>query len=737
MPTSSAGSRLRAERLESLLSLAGVPADVARTAAPKVAARHLEPVRMAEELAVATGRGEQGVIVNGPLEERVVFLRTAGRDWAALNLAGAPLSGIDWPAAIRAGMSAERPDSDLSLVELDESAVHRLTRPVVRVVALYHKENFPLPRFPLGISDLARAIRAARTGQVRLTDMQMDIGIAEIVAQLDAERPDILGLSATFGQHDLLTEVLTRLEDWLTSATPPQLVFGGSLSALNADLLLRRYPDAVVARGAGEPTMIDVVEAWHGDRPLAQVRNIRYRGSELIQITRKVSNREYSEINPELDLLSATLDRHGVMQLESSRGCTHACSFCPREHKGIWAGYGAASLDTLLREIGPVYDEHPEIARKIFLVDEEYIGRDRHGEAVNRATEVAEALYHGGFRWETSSRVDQVYRPKEDRAWHIDRMRVWQSLLRNGLERCLFGVESGVDSILHRFNKHSTAEQNAYAIRILTALGVPIRCTYITFDQLMTMDELVASYRFQGRRDLTVRPAPELSVEELFDLITDEERVQGQLAGRPFYEHISYMLVSMECLLGSPFLKAVEKAGLAREILPSMGRRNAVFADQRIGALSDWSQRWVDHNFSLDYTLKSFEKVTVGAEHSAVRHTRRRLKASAYTLLGRMLWLTTGDDALLPEPDQAGGDFVERFGHDRITAGDPAAANEVLHRLVDYQLIELREALTAEIDLVSDALTGRRVAIMTEAWDRWRKRSDWSFINSPEQCVAE
>ena len=40
---------------------------------------------------------------------------------------------------------------------------------------------------------------------------------------------------------------------------------------------------------------------------------------------------------------------------------------------------------------------------------------------------------------------------------------MWRELVERGLRRCLFGVESGVTSILERFNKETTGEQNALA----------------------------------------------------------------------------------------------------------------------------------------------------------------------------------------------------------------------------------------------------------------------------------
>jgi radical SAM superfamily enzyme YgiQ (UPF0313 family) len=198
--------------------------------------------------------------------------------------------------------------------------------------------------------------------------------------------------------------------------------------------------------------MRDVVELWHGDRKLAEVRGIH---------SKALRNNISPAALPELDLLKETLDWRGVMQLESSRGCTHACSFCPRGHKGVWVGEDADQMEVILATVSDLFGERPGIARKIFLVDEEFVGHDREGTGPRRALQVARKLWHHGFRWETSSRVDQIYQPDRTKAWHVERMRFWTRLRDHGLDRCLFGLESGVDSVPERFNKKTTAQQNA------------------------------------------------------------------------------------------------------------------------------------------------------------------------------------------------------------------------------------------------------------------------------------
>ncbi|HKH46184.1 MAG TPA: radical SAM protein [Thermoanaerobaculia bacterium] len=653
------------------------------------AARHLlRPRALQEALLSSLGALLHQAVVVGALENRLLLLETVRRGWIFAHLGARPLQEIAWPEPIARGLFVERPEDPVSIGEVTPEALFRLTRPRVLLVALCHPEVFPLPRFPLGISDLARAIRLRFQGQVALADMQLGWTIPDLVRRVEADRPDVIGISATFGQYDLLECLADQVAEHASRAL---LVFGGSLCALNAARLLGRYPDALVAHGAGEVTMQDVVESWHGDRKLADVRGIHAKGPQ---------NGLSPNVLPELDLLEETLDNRGVMQLESSRGCTHACSFCPRGHKGVWVGEDADEMDVILGAVGDLFAARPEMARKIFLVDEEFVGRDRQGEGLHRALQVARKLWSHGFRWETSSRVDQVYRPDRGRAWHVERMRFWTRLREQGMDRCLFGLESGVDSILERFNKKTTARQNALAIRLLSACGIPIRCTYITFDPLMSLSELAESYQFQGRKDLLLLPQFSMPFEALFEAIQDDEFAAENAQGAPLSTSISYMLVSMECLLGSPYLRKVEEAGLARDEMPAMGRRNAVFRDPLIGLMSDCAQRWIDRNFSFDYALKSLEKITAGQERAALRRARALLKDYSYRLLGKLL-----EQAAAPgqTPDFSG--------------------------VMDLLFAELVAAVERLLEVISGSVVPPNRAILQRELRAWSTRTSWDLIN--------
>ncbi|MFI0411844.1 B12-binding domain-containing radical SAM protein [Actinomadura sp. 3N508] len=697
-------------------------------------------------LTSAIGRvvGDGRTVVTGTLDRRLVLIshcqdhapKTATA-WTAVDLSGRPHGTRDWPSWTRGRLTINDPGHWLSAATVTAEGVARLMAPRVLLVALYHPEHFPLPRFPLGISDLARAARATLLGQVELMDLQLGHTLDDVLTRVAAVEPDIVGVSATFGQHDLMTELLDHLT---ARRRPPMLVAGGSLTVRNERLLLDRYPRLLIARGAGEPTIQDLLALWHGDLMLDQVRGIGYydphaatndtqcvgsgRGERqahrgrtaLVQVDRvrrtaTVANRLQTDIWPELDLLAETFRHGGVAQLESSRGCTNFCSFCPRGQKGAWAGADPDGLARILDAYRQVFEQFPDVPPIVYLVDEEFIGRD--ATAVPRALRLASVLQRAGLQWETSCRIDQVVQPDQDRTWNIERAAMWRTLIARGLRRCLFGVESGVTSILQRFNKETTSEQNVLAIRMLSALGVPTRFTYITFDQLMTLDELTATHAFQGRTDLLLRPLPHLDLADIVDGVADESFVAEHTTGQPFHTAISYLLVSMECLIGSAYTRQATARGLTGETDPLMGRVQARFADPRIGVASRWAQLWVDRSFPFDYTLKSLEKTLTGSARHQVRASRSILKHAAYSLLSDML----------PLLHDASRDLAAQQALDREC-----------RRLADRRLTDLTVQMRPAVAELRAALSSERATILAREHHRWATPKPWRLINTADPC---
>ena len=370
-------------------------------------------------------------------------------------------------------------------------------------------------------------------------------------------------------------------------------------------------------------------------------------------------------------------------------------------------------LAPLLQRIGDVAHRYPEVGRNLYLVDEEFIGRGDGSEG--RALGIAKAIHQAGFKWESSTRTDQVASADEDEEWHARRAAFWRELQRQGLRRMLFGVESGVDSVLQRFAKGVTREQNIRAIRTLSALGVPTRFTYITFDHLMTLQELRASYEFLGRTDLLLRASPQLEPSEISAHIQDTSFISANGSGTPFYSNVTYMLVTMECLTSSAYTRMVREQGLALWDDPGMGRTISRFADWRIEAISHFSQKWIDRNFVLDYTLKGFEKAGESVQTSALRGARALLKRGSYDLLGDLVRIaeeTSQDDAKgLLEVD----------------------AEEAL----EHRYESLVQELLPAIEVAATTLHHRSASLLRSVLSDWVAKKDWQLINPPTRFQRE
>ncbi|MGA4605138.1 B12-binding domain-containing radical SAM protein [Pseudoalteromonas maricaloris] len=598
----------------------------------------------------------------------------------------------------------------------------------VSLIGLYRTEIFPVPRVALGISCIARSLRDDYLSEVFLHDMQLGGNVASYVNKIVGEQPQIIGVSVTFGQQDILEQFLDGVAA-SSKVGDPLIVIGGSLAAFNKEVLLKTYSDVVIAHSSGEVTMTSLVRYKQGILPLSEVPGIAYSSNGIVCETKSIQNKEQEKIIPELDLLTPTLSSNGVMQLESSRGCTFACSFCPRDHKGLWFGNNPMFLEKLMLYISESYKAYVNIPKKIFLVDEEFIGYTKS--SPQRALSISSTLEKYGFKFETSARADQVYSTKHNEDWHIDRISFWKKLKSTALSRCLFGIESGVDSILSRFNKKTTSQQNAYAIRLLSCTGIPTRFTYITFDNLMNIEELIESYKFLGRRDLLLKSNKHLSSKEIYSIATDETLAAANSTDNPFYYEVSYMLVKMENLVNSKYTKKVTELGLTRSTNKSMGTITADYVDNVIGELAEMSQRWIDRHFAFDYSLKGVQKISDVESREAINSIRVILRRFSYELLGQFIYMYTGDYELLPDTSSESQlQRVKKYYKEApFNKVGQAQIRETCYAIMDAHMLELQREVSENIDFVLARLLETQKLAINEALSNWQSSSDWDLIN--------
>lgn len=603
-----------------------------------------------------------------------------------------------------------------TMVSLNEKEIQRLLKPITRLIVLYHEENFPYPRFALGVSDICGSVRDAAMGEIRLTDMQTGESVDDVIKIIEREKPDILGFSVTFGQQDILEEFYERvgkIEEY-----NPLIVLGGSLPYLNKDMLLKKYKDIIICKGYGERTVKDIIKYWYGEIQKEEIAGISYMKEDAILNT-EMKNEWEDYGYPELDLLPAILKRKGVMTLECSRGCMNACTFCPRKSKGKWHDINLQNIDDIMFFVSKIFSKYPNVNRKIFLVDEEFFGDWGEENLKKRIIQIVEIFNKYDFKIETSARIKQVYNQEKNQSWHLKRIYMLDYLKKHGLEKCLFGVESGVDSILKRFNKNTTSKENTQAIRLLTSLGVSFRSTYITFDPMMTMEELIESYNYQGRTDIILKENISRK-EELYELISDNAYVEKNSKNIPLYYKIPYMLVSLECLKNSAYLEMAKKENLLLTFNLSMGKYNCLYKDKEIGMMSHYSQMWIDRNFALDYFFKSMMKVKRLDISQKIEEFRFVLKKYSYYLLGIFLAYSNKNIDLLPgNVDADTRVFVENLFEEK---------KNVYEEILDFQFEKLKADVLKNICTITNVLEIDEKNLLNKILSNWEK-SEWKIIN--------
>lgn len=373
------------------------------------------------------------------------------------------------------------------------------------------------PGVPLGALSLCAALRA-RGYATDLRDLQELEGGDRVdpagFARWLAESGDQLGigtLSATLPLVLLATRALKASRPGRT------IILGGPGASGNEASILEAFPSVdVVVRGEGEETLVELIDAIRGGRPLSGVRGITYRSGPGVR-----TNPDRPRI-ADLDLLpspyrgAVRLDgyldprwsRFAIFGILTSRGCPYSCAFCAIPT--VWRG-GARrrSLSPILEEIRILRDEY---GLDRFRILDDTFTLDRRA-----VLDFCDALARTGWdmRWVCHGRVD-----------HMDE-EVVASLHAAGCAGILFGIESGSDRILQRVGKGFTLARALDVIQMCSARLV-VEASFIWGYPFETLDDfydtliaLLAVHAMGCRTKLTLLmpdPASSLTREWLDDL---------------------------------------------------------------------------------------------------------------------------------------------------------------------------------------------------------------------------
>ncbi len=195
-------------------------------------------------------------------------------------------------------------------------------------------------------------------------------------------------------------------------------------------------------------------------------------------------------------------------------------------------------------------------------------------------------------------------------------------------------------------------------------------------------------------------------------------------------DKIPYMLVSLECLIGSQYYNNLEKQVLLEnKIINSLGKKNARYKDWRIGLMSKFCQLWIDRNFSLDYTLKSLGKIYPSAKSEEIRSVRTLLKENAYRLLGKMIYILNNDNNLISKQPTGDVAYITRLVVNHKNEFDETSLSSALQDVIDYQINILSLDIEKITSKLSKVLNSDDFDLYCNQLNRWINNSTWSLLN--------
>lgn len=268
----------------------------------------------------------------------------------------------------------------------------------------------------------------------------------------------------------------------------------GLTASVEYQYILNNYPIDFVILGEADFVFDNILKQCAScndygklKEQLCSVKGIAYRDRDSI-IT-KFSNKQPpldSLPYPKYEYLGNKQIQYPVCVMSTSRSCHGKCSFCAANL------FRACSPDNTYRAKSPkrVADEVEYVIKSYnyrvfsfcddnFFVDGSTIAKQR---AINIANEIIKRKLR--LRFTIECRADDV--DKE----------IFILLKKAGLYKVFIGIETGAQSVLDRYHKGVTVEQNHKALQILRDVNIKCQPGYILFDPRTTKSELWQTVHF-------------------------------------------------------------------------------------------------------------------------------------------------------------------------------------------------------------------------------------------------
>lgn len=267
-------------------------------------------------------------------------------------------------------------------------------------------------------------------------------------------------------------------------SSKPKILVGGHHASLAAEKILEDFAciDYVIIR-YGEIPMYNLIKALVKKEDLNQVGSLIYRkNGKIIKNPPETLYRDLDILPfPEKEIVVEYNDQVSeewkICNVVTSRGCPYNCYYCVNTNNSKWI---ARSPKNVITEIKHMYNkqhfDHIFFTDCNFMIDPE------------RSLQIAFLIH------EFNDRLTMNFHIRADQV--LEHKAVLKKMVQLGCKYVNIGIESNSKSVLKRFNKRITPEQNQEAINFLKEIGIHPHIYIIMFEALETIKDLDANFNF-------------------------------------------------------------------------------------------------------------------------------------------------------------------------------------------------------------------------------------------------
>ena len=344
---------------------------------------------------------------------------------------------------------------------------------------------------PIGIMSLSSVLKRAGHECVMFDQANPDTPNEVILAEIQRQEPDLIGLSFLSTTSYPYAKILAR--EIRKAHSDIKIAFGGVFASLNAQLVKMQCPEVdFVCRGDGEQLILDLLERLDDPDGVAGVTwqdaAGRLRHNPNRPMSRDLDQWPFPDRESlALDFVeSMPLDVPAVLSLErfttmqTSRGCPWPCVFCdiPIFNEGKWRSRSPAH----------VIEEFNQLQKDgygaVYFVDDHFLLQPKRIEAICAGI-VANGIT---IEWGCEGRVDSTC------------MQLFPAMAKAHCRTLMFGIESGSQKILDRLKKDQTLADVETAVDAAKKAGIQIvHGFFVVGNPDETEEDMRETFRFASR----------------------------------------------------------------------------------------------------------------------------------------------------------------------------------------------------------------------------------------------